>query len=168
MHVRPILALMLIPALLCGCNSARGGLPDWVREDPAADPALGSTASPGAVSLTRAELERILSGSAGVRRSQPVRRASPRRSNVMIFDVHDLLRAQPDFVAPEINVLTSDADYEPGSVRLSDAFMDEDTLLNLIRDTIRPGTWDESGNSVHISNGKIFVTRRPEPANPLR
>ena len=168
MNLRVILALTLAPASLWGCSSTQDGLPDWVRAEPTVDSESSRRSSEGTVSLTRRELDSLLRHVRGTQRPQTVARRRPGRSNVMIFDVHDLLRAQPDFVAPEINVLTSDADYEPGSVRMGEAFMDEDALLNLIRDTIKPGTWDEDGNSIHISNGKIFVTRKEtkEDAGP--
>lgn len=83
-------------------------------------------------------------------------RSKPRTT---VIDISDLTFGVPSFAATEINVLPSggisaatDDLNEPVPI------MNEDMLIDLIRQTIAPDSWDNGRNSIRIQNGKLIIT----------
>lgn len=83
-------------------------------------------------------------------------RSEPR---LAIFGVGDLVRGTAIYAPPDIGRVHPSGyrregefgivDYSPG--------LSEDTLIELIRTTVAPGTWDLPGNSIEIHDGKLIV-----------
>ena len=83
-------------------------------------------------------------------------RSKPRTT---VIDISDLTFGVPSFAGREIHVLPSGGVYsEVAELNDPVAIMDEDMLLDLIRQTIAPGTWDDGRNSIRIQNGRLIVT----------
>lgn len=87
--------------------------------------------------------------------SKSLARGAPKTS---MIDVSELLWAPPHFAAPKMDLLGSDQEHEYPEPPERTPFIDEDVLLDAIMATVRPGTWDEEGNSLRIVNGKLIVT----------
>jgi len=80
-----------------------------------------------------------------------------------IYDVSDLLAGVADYNSPNVGDLRRNEDqpgYGEGPVAERVAFTNEDALLDLIQQSIAPGTWDDDGVSLRIANGKLIVRQR--------
>jgi len=83
---------------------------------------------------------------------------SPRVANLQVFDVSDLTGGIPSFVPRDFgNIpIRDDLEEEPGVSHRS-AVLEEEMLLELIRNAIDPERWDRPGNSVTLVNGRLVV-----------
>lgn len=80
------------------------------------------------------------------------------RPKLAMFDVQDLLWSPPHFAAPEMGVLASGMRHEPPEPPESAPLVNDGVLIDMIKGSVAPGTWDENGNSIEIVNGKLIVT----------
>ena len=80
-----------------------------------------------------------------------------------IYDVSDLLAGVAHYNARDVGDLRRNEDQpgygEPRVVERV-AFIDEDQLLDMIRQSVAPGTWDDPGVSLEIRGGKLIVRHR--------
>ena len=82
-----------------------------------------------------------------------------------VYDISDLLVGVPSYVprvpsfdvSPTGGLFPPDEDFDPDA---RPGVIDESMLLDLIENTIAPGTWDEPGNSISIRDGKLIVRHR--------
>lgn len=89
----------------------------------------------------------------------PDRALGPPRT--IVFNVSDLVSGIPSFlpqridVAPSGGLVAEDEDLQDPL-----PIIQEDMLLDLIRNTIDPDGWGVNGNSITIRNGRLIVTHR--------
>jgi len=77
-----------------------------------------------------------------------------------IYDVADLVRGIPNHPGREMDVSPSGGIAYPDEdlVERTPPVVDESWLVELIRGTIDPESWDRPGNSITIRDGKLIVT----------
>ena len=146
----------LLPLVLllgvAACRSARE--PEWLREDPA--PRATAELSEPSYPAWRALRSQFPDEPRDDRRYGG-------RMTTRIHDVRDLTFGIPSFAAPEIGDLRpvdERPDHGQGRVLERTSRWDEDELVDLIRRSVAPETWDEAGVSITIQGGRLIVRHR--------
>jgi hypothetical protein len=75
-----------------------------------------------------------------------------------MWDVSDLVRPVRDYPGRDMDLRPSGFTPEPEEFEeRTVGVVDGDALVELIKSTVAPGTWDREGNSVRYWNGKLVV-----------